>query len=74
MNNIGRPNYLSNDKDSLIVVASDIEGDHVLPLDSNYLLDQLQHVIKAVKFWCSNNDVLNNTTPQVFLSSRQVCQ
>ena len=41
MNKIGRPTYLSNDKEYLIVSADEIEGGHVLPLGSNYLLDQL---------------------------------
>ena len=49
MNKIGRPTYLNNDKESLIVAASEIEGGHDLPLDSNYLLENLQRVIKAVK-------------------------
>ena len=35
MNKTGRPNYLSNDKEDLIVAASDIEVVHGLPLDNN---------------------------------------
>ena len=38
MNEICRPNYLSNDRESLIVAAADIEGGRGIPLDSNYLL------------------------------------
>ena len=52
MNITGRPTYLSNEKESLIFVAVDIEGGHDLPLESNSLLEQLYSVIKAVKFWC----------------------
>ena len=59
MNKIGLPNYLSNDKESLIVASDDIEGGHGLHLDSNSILDQLHCVIKAVKFCCSNNDIIN---------------
>ena len=71
---IVRPTYLSNDKYSLIVAAANIEGGHGLPLDHNYILDQLQLVIKAVKFWCGDNHIINNVTPQLFLPSRQACQ
>ena len=74
MHKIGCPTYLSNDKESLIVSATEIEGGHGLPLDSNSLLDQLQCVIKAVKCWCGDNEILNNATPQVFTPSRQTCQ
>ena len=38
MNKIGRPTYLSNDKESLIFAAADIKGGHGLPLDGNYIL------------------------------------
>ena len=41
MNKIGRPTYLSDDKEYLIVSAADILCDHVLPLDSDYLLEKL---------------------------------
>ena len=46
----------------LIVAASDIEGGHDLPLESNYILEQLHIVIKAVKFWCGDNYIINNVT------------
>ena len=67
MNKIGHPTYLSNDKESLIVAAAEIEGGHGLPLDSNSILDQLKHLIKAVKWWCVDNEIINDVTPQVFL-------
>ena len=38
MNKIGHPTYLSNDKESFIIAASEIEGGHGLPLESNYFL------------------------------------
>ena len=38
MNKIGLSTYLSNYKESLIVLAADIEGGNGLPLDSNYIL------------------------------------
>ena len=31
-------------------------------LDSNFNLDQLQRSIKDVKFWCGDNDIINNVT------------
>ena len=74
MNKIGRPTYLSNDMESLIVVAAEIEGGHGLPLESNFILGQLQCVIKAVKLLCGDNDIINNATPQLFMPSLQVCQ
>ena len=73
MNKIGRPTYLSNDKEYLIVAADDIEGGHGPPLDSNYLSEQLQQAIKAVKCWCGDNYILKNTAPQVFLPTSQMC-
>ena len=74
MNKIGRPTYLSNENESLIVAAADMEGDHVLLVDINFLLEQLQHVIKAIKFWCDNNDIIDSVTPQVLPPIFQVCQ
>ena len=41
MNKIGRPTYLSNDKEYFIYSAADIEGDHGLHLDSNYICENL---------------------------------
>ena len=38
MNKIVRPTYLSNNKESFIVAAEEIEGDHALPLDINTLV------------------------------------
>ena len=43
---IVRPYYLSNDKGYLIVSSADIVGVHGLILDSNYLLEHLQRIIK----------------------------
>ena len=74
MNKTSCPTYHINDKEYLIVSASDIEGGHGLPLDSNYILWQLQHVLKAVNFWCGDNDIIKNVTHQVFTQSRQACR
>ena len=74
MNKIGRPTYLNNDKESLIVSVACIEGVHGLRLDSKKILEKLQHVIKAVKFWCGNNYIINNVTPKVLTPSHQACQ
>ena len=74
MNKICLPNYLINDKEYLIVAADEIEGYHGLPLDSNSILELLQRVIKAVKFWCGDNDIIDNFTPQLLPPSHQMCQ
>ena len=74
MNKIGHPNFLSNEKESLIVTSADIEGVHGPPLDSNSLLGELQHYVKSFQFWCGDNDILDNFTLQVFLPSCQLCQ
>ena len=66
MNEIGIPNYLCNDKSSLIVAAADIEGGRGLPLYSNYLLGKLKHFIKSVKLYCGDCDILKNATPKYF--------
>ena len=74
MNKIFRPNYLSNDKEYLLFVDDEIERGYGLSLDSNSLLYQLEHVVKAIKFGCGDNEILNNITPKVFLPSGQACQ
>ena len=74
MNETGLPTYLINDKDFLIVAASDIQVGHGLVLDSNYILEHLERVIKAYNFWCGDDYIINNFTPQLFLPSCQVCQ
>ena len=47
--------------------------DTSLTLKSNYILDQLQFSIKAIKFWCGYNYILINVTLQLFLTTIQVC-
>ena len=49
MNETGLPTYLINDKEYVMVAADEVDGDHGLPLYSNYILKQLHYVIKAVK-------------------------
>ena len=61
MNKISRPTYLSNNDDSLIDKEDGIEGGHGLSLDSHALLEQLQNISKAVKFWCGNNYILQTS-------------
>ena len=55
------------------VLLYDLVLDTSHTLESNYLLDQLQCSIKAAKFWCGDNDILNNFTLQVFLTITQMC-
>ena len=66
--------YLSNEKCFLIVTDSEMEGGLVIPLESNSLLEYLKHITKDVKFWCGDNYILENFTPQVFTPSYQACQ
>ena len=56
-----------------IVLLFDLVPDTNNTLDSIYLLDQLQSSIKAVKFYCGDNDIQNNVTLQVFMPICQVC-
>ena len=74
MNKIGLPTYLGNENDYLMVVSAEIEGGHGLPLGSNYLLEKFQNVIKAVNFWCGDNEILKNVAPQLFTPSHQEFQ
>ena len=43
-----------------MVASSEIEGTHGLPLDSQYLSDQLQRVNKAIKGHPGDNDINKN--------------
>ena len=72
MNKIGRPTYLGNDKESLIVADSDIGGGHGLPLDINYLLEHMERIIKAVKCWYGDNYIINNVTPEFIKRSNEI--
>ena len=74
MNKIVHTNYLSNENESLIVAAADIEGVHGIPLGSTFILDQLQRDIKAFKLCCGDNYILDNVTPQLFTPSCRKCQ
>ena len=49
------------------VILSALVLDTSHTLESNYLLDHLQHSTKAVKFMCGDNKILNNATLQVFV-------
>ena len=73
-NKIGCLTYLSNDKESLIVAYADIEGGRGLTLYISYILGGLHHVIKAANFWCGDNDIINNVTPQLFQPSYKLFQ
>ena len=42
---------LSNNKESLIVSADEIEGRPNFPLDMHSLADQSQHILKSFKLW-----------------------
>ena len=74
INKIGLPTYRSNEKEYLIVAAAEIEGGRGLPLESNSIFKQLQRIIKAAKCWCGDNEIIKNSTPQLFMPSCQVFQ
>ena len=46
----------------MIVASDDIKGGHDLPLESNYLSEQLQRVFKTVKLWHGDNNI-NKMSP-----------
>ena len=58
----GFPNFLSKDKDSLVVLSAHIEGGHILPLKNHDFSDQLQCVFKYAKFRCGDNNI-NKISP-----------
>ena len=60
MKKSGFPTYLSQYKDSLMVASSEIEVAHGPPLDSQYLLDQVQRVNKAIKGHPGDNNINKN--------------
>ena len=45
----GRPTYLNEDGESLVIASAEIEGGHGLPFDYHCIVEQLQKFIKAVK-------------------------
>ena len=55
MNKSGRLNYFSKYEDALIVASSEVKGVHVLPLGVNSLSEQLQRILKAIKFRRGDN-------------------
>ena len=67
MNQIGLPTYLINDKEYLIVYNAEIKGGHGPLLESKYILYQFQSVVKAVKFCCGDNYIINKITPLLLL-------
>ena len=74
MNKIGCSTYLINAKDSLILAAAEFEGGHGPPGYSISLLEQPNCIIKAVKYWCYNNNNIKNTIYQVFPPSFQALE
>ena len=54
----GRRTYPNEGEESLVIVSADIEGGHGLPLDCRGVTNQLQNVVKAVKYRWGDNDIL----------------
>ena len=50
----------------MVVVTADIEGGHDLPLECNGVSQQLQNVIKAVKYWCGDYNIKEKSLPRYF--------
>ena len=73
MNKSGRPNYLNEEKDLLVVESADIEGDHGLPLDCNVVSHQLQDS-KSQPIPVVYITISMKIIPQVFMHSNQVCK
>ena len=61
-NKSGRPTYIIKDEELSIVASVEIEGGHGPLLDNHYISDQLQHVVKASKGRCGDNDI-NKMSP-----------
>ena len=59
---LGRPTDLNPDEEALVVVLTDIEGDHGLPIDINTLEAKLQLVIKSVNKRQSTKDITANSS------------
>ena len=57
MNKSGRPTYLGQGEESLIVEISEIEDVHGLTLDCRDVSERLQRIIKAFKCRCGENDI-----------------
>ena len=64
MDKVSHPNYLSDDKKSLVVTAAEIEDDHGLPLESHALLEQFQHISKEFNLQRGNNRILKTSSPK----------
>ena len=50
--------YLNEDEESLVIASDDIEGVQGLPLDCRGVAENLQKVVKTVKYWCVYYDIL----------------
>ena len=74
MNKTVHHTYLSNYKQSFMFASADIDVCNGLTLDNNYLLQQLQNVIKSFNCQCGDNNIIKNVTPQVFLPSSEACK
>ena len=59
---MGKPTYLSKDKESFVVTESHIEGVNDLPMESHAIEEEFQNVIKPVKIWSGNKDIATIST------------
>ena len=62
----GRPNYLNEDNQSLLISSAGIEVVPGLPFECHGLAYQLQEVFKAVKFRCGDNNILPKSSTMYF--------
>ena len=59
---IGRPTYLNQYEEALVVAAAEIEDSHGLPIDVNTLGGKLQLVIRAVNARQSTKVIIPNAS------------
>ena len=62
----GRPNYLNEDNQSLLILSAGIEVVPGLPFECHGLAYQLQEVVKASKFRCGDNNILQKSSTIYF--------
>ena len=62
----GQRTYLNEDKDSLVIASSKIEGGHRLPLDCRGVAHQLQNVVGAANYRCGDNGIIEKSSMRYF--------
>ena len=50
MKKAGRQTYLNEDEESLVIVSTEIEGGHGLPLNCRGISNQFHNIVKAFNY------------------------